>query len=47
MGGLLIKIVVLVQNWIILCPPYRKEELTAYVKELTCLAKKPEVLRYL
>jgi hypothetical protein len=46
MGGLLMKIVILVQNWTILCPNGKKEELQCYVTNLTSLAKKPEMLRY-
>jgi hypothetical protein len=47
LGQLLMKFSVLVQNWLILCPPppERKEELEGYAKELICLAKKPEMLK--
>jgi hypothetical protein len=33
-----------VQNWIVLCPAERKEELIEYVTKLSCLAKKPKIL---
>jgi hypothetical protein len=39
MGGLLMKIVILAQNWTILCPNGKKEELQCYVTNLTSLEK--------
>jgi hypothetical protein len=39
MGKLLMNIVVMAQNWIILCPPEKKKELEYYIKELIYLAK--------
>jgi hypothetical protein len=45
MGVVLTKIVVLVQNWTILCPTEKKEELAEFVKNLSCLANEPEAPR--
>jgi hypothetical protein len=44
MGHLLMKVVFLVQNWTILCPEGRKEELKMLTMQLMSSARRPEVL---
>jgi hypothetical protein len=45
MRKLLMNIVVMAQNWIMLCPPEKKKEMECYIKELIYLAKRPEMLK--
>jgi hypothetical protein len=44
MGHLLMRVVFLVQNWIIMCPEGRKKELKMYTMQLMSSARRPEVL---
>jgi hypothetical protein len=44
MGHLPMRVVSLIQNWIILCPEGRKEELKAFAVQLMLSARKPETL---
>jgi hypothetical protein len=44
MQQLLMRVVGLVQNWIILCPAEKKPELEISISKLQCLARDPEML---
>ena len=45
MGEIMGKIVGLLQNWIILCPMSKKENLKNFITGLKRLANKPEMLQ--